>query len=215
MFVLHRQPLGEHDQLLSVLSRESGRLFLVTPRRCSLSLVLHACFQADWQQGIDWPRIAAVSCLESHHLKGDHLLCGLYVNELLHRLLPLNDAAPAVFIQYQTVIRALADQHQPEPWLRILEYQLLQSIGYGFSWQQDHNERPLKPECYYDFVPGSGFIPSATGAFAGQSLLALSGTEQPDIHSWRCAKQILRAAIDQLLDRPLISRQFFAYGSAS
>lgn len=212
LYVLHRQPLNESDWLLTVFSRESGRLTLVTPgRRHQIELVLHTSYQADWRKAADWPRIVAASERDVCHLEGDALFCGLYANELLVRLLMANEPAPALYDHYASVLAALSRGDHPEPWLRILEYQALQHAGYGFSWGATADGRPLSAGQRYDFVAGTGLISSSSGTYRAEWLLPFTGIGKPDETSWRCAKQILRLAIDAAMERPLVSRQLFSW----
>ena len=65
-------------------------------------------------------------------LEGEALFAGFYVNELLVRLLPREDAMPALFASYVQALKALAgDSTIHERALRIFEGVLLEDLGYG------------------------------------------------------------------------------------
>ena len=209
--VLHRVPLDEADWLLTVFSRQSGKQFVVTPHRKQTRLELNSIYEAGWSDSDDWPRIYAVNCVKQSQLDGDALLCSLYLNELLVRLLNTGDSMPTVYDRYERTLEALAGGQHPEPWLRTFEYQLLMQLGYGFSWSSDCDGRPLDAQTRYDFEPERGLLPSRDGAYAAHWLLPLSGTGKPGAESWVCAKRILRQAIDHILDRPLQSRELFSW----
>jgi DNA repair protein RecO (recombination protein O) len=66
-------------------------------------------------------------------LNGEALFSGLYLNELLIRLLPAEDPHPAVFDHYAATLLALAEGRPLEPLLRSFEWRLLDDLGYGFS----------------------------------------------------------------------------------
>lgn len=210
--VLHRQPLAESDWLITVFCRDLGRLMLVSShRRKTIEPTLHCAYEADWRQMDDWPTLYAVSESCAWSLQGDHLLCGLYINELLMRFLSNADPAPALYDRYEATLAALSRGDHPEPWLRMLEYQLLEHAGYGFDWHLASDGLPLQVGKRYQFLAGIGLVPSVSGDFLAEWLLPLAGSGQPDSVSWMCAKRILRMAIDHALDHPLSSRQLFSW----
>jgi DNA repair protein RecO (recombination protein O) len=65
-------------------------------------------------------------------LHGDALFSGLYLNELLMRLLPAEDRTRRCSITTLT-LQALAEGRPLEPLLRSFEWRLLDDLGYGFS----------------------------------------------------------------------------------
>ncbi|MCH2039509.1 MAG: DNA repair protein RecO C-terminal domain-containing protein [Saccharospirillaceae bacterium] len=225
LFVLQRQPVGEYQFLLDIFSAEAGRLSVVTPQRSAKQdAFIPDCFQqcqADWRVGEDWPQIKALQRQRTFQLRNNSLYCGLYLNELLARLLPRNEPAKDLFLLYASVINALEDNNDSanggalEPWLRLFEYQLLQQLGLGFSWQQDSLARPITLHQRYRFNPQEGFYLHGAGFFRGSDILAFAGwlknfAEVPhDVSVWQTAKQVLRLALEHVLERPLISRQLF------
>ena len=70
-------------------------------------------------------------------LNGEALFSGLYLNELLIRLLPAEDPHPAVFDHYAATLLALAEGRPLEPLLRAFEWRLLDDLGYGFALDSD------------------------------------------------------------------------------
>lgn len=82
-------------------------------------------------------------------IEGDALFSAFYVNELLIRLLPREDAMPQLFASYAKVLEKLAGSeaaHQAA--LRTFELELMEMLGYGLPvtgepWYWDGEE--LKP----------------------------------------------------------------------
>ena len=58
-----------------------------------------------------------------------HLLCGLYVNELLERLLQPFDSHPKLYVYYQYVLNELVSGEDIEGALRTFEHRLLDELG--------------------------------------------------------------------------------------
>jgi DNA repair protein RecO (recombination protein O) len=207
LYLLRRQPLREHEWLLDIFSQQHGRLSVVAGRSNQIPDLLQRC-DGDWVSAEDWPRIRGLRPEQASTLKGPALYCALYVTELLARLLPRGEALPDVFLAYQETLQALTVSQLPDPWLRLFEVRLLTALGYGFSWQQDAQGQPLQASRRYAFVPREGFSISEQGV-QGADLIAFARTERDNPRAWISAKQVLRAAIDDLLERPLTSRELF------
>ncbi len=122
-------------------------------------------------------------------LQGEKLFSGMYLNELLVRLLSSADPQPLLFAAYQQVLEQLANDAPVEPTLRRFEWQLLEVLGYGFSLSED--------------LSGAGL--------PGHALLAMAADDWTATITLRAAKQLMRQALAvHLGDRPLVSRQLFA-----
>lgn len=89
-------------------------------------------------------------------LHGDALFSGLYLNELLIRLLPAEDPHPVVFEHYAATLQALAAGRPLEPLLRAFEWRLLDELGYAFALDQDINGDPLVVDGLYRLQVDAG-----------------------------------------------------------
>ncbi len=204
--VLHFQVLGEQDWLLDTFSVERGRQKLIL-KRPLVSPDLFIEYQCDWLQKTDWPNIKAWQPKKRWNLDSTALYCGLYLNELLVALLPLAEPLPSLFKTYQNTLQALSENQWSEPWLRMFEWQLLQQLGYGFSWQLDHQSQAIIPQSFYQFLPATGFVKADSG-FSGNDIIAFAQGSK-EIRVWQLAKRIFRLALDELLPKPLCSRELF------
>jgi len=144
------------------------------------------------------------------------LFSGLYLNELLTRLLPKFDAAPTLFAAYGDAIEVISTSADPELTLRRFELLLLEELGYQIQWQRDFEERPIQQTAHYCYQPDRGFVPSR----GADTPLVMSGVQLLTLADWQrsgCAideicqaklKGIMRLAIDQRLGgRPLKVRE--------
>lgn len=149
-------------------------------------------------------------------LQGEKLFSGMYLNELLVRLLASGDPQPLLFAAYQQVLEQLAQNAPLEPTLRRFEWQLLDVLGYGFSLSTDAQGQPLDPQQGYVWHAGAGLQrvqdPLLSGAgLAGYALLAMAADDWTATTTLRAAKLLMRQALAvHLGDRPLVSRQLFA-----
>lgn len=206
LVVLQCQPLAEQDWLLDCFSRERGRHRL-TLKRPSQSPDLFIEYQGDWLAKTEWPSVKAWQAKKHWYLDSTELYCGLYLNELMVNLLPLDEPLPSVFNTYITTLQALTEKQWSEPWLRMFEWQLLQQLGYGFSWHNDNENHTIEPHTHYQFIPATGFVKADSG-FKGEDIIAFAQGSK-DVRVWRLAKPIFRLALDQLLAKPLSSRALF------
>ncbi|AYF87910.1 DNA repair protein RecO [Pseudomonas sp. JS3066] len=146
-------------------------------------------------------------------LAGEALFSGLYLNELLVRLLPAEDPQPALFEHYAVTVQALAANRPLEPLLRAFEWRLLDELGYGFALDSDLAGQPIAPEGIYRLLPDAGLEPVGQlqpGLFQGRELLALAEADWSAPGALGAAKRLMRQALaPHLGGRPLVSRELF------
>lgn len=146
-------------------------------------------------------------------LSGAALFSGLYLNELLIRLLPAEDPHPALFEHYALSLQALAGNPPLEPLLRAFEWRLLDELGYGFALDVDCVGQPIAHDGLYRLLPDSGLEPVVQlqpGLFQGADLLAMAQADWSSPGALAAAKRLMRQALAPLLGgRPLVSRELF------
>jgi len=146
-------------------------------------------------------------------LTGEALFSGLYLNELLIRLLPAEDPHPAVFDHYAMTVLALAEGRPLEPLLRSFEWRLLDELGYGFALNLDSEGQPIVGSGLYRLHTEAGLVPIGQlqpGAFQGVELLAMAEADWAVPGALAAAKRLMRQALaPHLGGRPLVSRELF------
>ncbi|QBF28199.1 DNA repair protein RecO [Pseudomonas tructae] len=146
-------------------------------------------------------------------LHGDALFSGLYLNELLIRLLPAEDPHPVVFEHYAATLQALAAGRPLEPLLRAFEWRLLDELGYAFALDQDINGDPLAVDGLYRLQVDAGLervYLLQPGLFNGAELLAMADADWDIPGALSAAKRLMRQALAVHLGaRPLVSRELF------
>ncbi len=223
-YILHTRPYRDTSLLLEIFSRDHGRINAVArsargPKsRFKGMLQQFVPLVLSWQGRTELMNLTvAESYGISHYLTGEALLCGIYLNELLMRLLHRHDAHPGLFAAYQQALIGLQQQQQ-QITLRLFEKRLLIELGYALQLDKDASTgMDIMLEQYYYFDPIQGLISCANHAskkniFRGESLLALHYEELTDREHLRDAKRLLRLAVMSLLDnKPLKSRELFLY----
>lgn len=186
-FVLHHYDWSESSLILETFTRHFGRVALVAKgakrpssnfRPVLLPLQplavayagegeIRTLKGAEWQGGHIMP-------------KGEALLSGYYLNELLIRLLARDDPHPALFDIYAQVVQVLASGHDGTmaPALRAFELLLLRDIGFLPELHtQTLTLTPLEPDLLYTLVAEGGLR-----TYASQDRAGLSGHVWLQLH---------------------------------
>ncbi|MDR0276847.1 MAG: DNA repair protein RecO [Paucimonas sp.] len=146
-------------------------------------------------------------------LVGDALFSGLYLNELLTRLLPAEDPHPALFEHYAATLQALAAGRPLEPLLRSFEWRLLDELGYAFALDHDINGDALVADGWYRLQVDAGLervYLLQPGLFSGVELAAMAEADWEAPGALSAAKRLMRQALAvHLGGRPLVSRELF------
>lgn len=149
-------------------------------------------------------------------LGGTALFSAFYLNEILVRLLPRDEAQPGLFVAYADTLGCLLEGQDAAALLRKFECRLLDTLGYGIDFSHDSDSgEPVNPAFDYDFHPERGFSRRhmAGRAFPGEALLQLAAGEYSSPAAAAAAKRINRLALARLLgNRPLKSRELFLAG---
>jgi DNA repair protein RecO (recombination protein O) len=214
-FILHYRPYRETSLLLDLLTQDHGRVALISRGVRKTRSPLKALLQpfnpllVSWQGKTELMTLTAAEMNGAPaQLRGDCLLSGFYLNELLVRLLQKQDPCPHLYRVYQnTLVELQADRLQQKT-LRIFEKRLLEELGYGLQFQS------IVAEKYYQFNPEQGFElhnhEVNNRVFLGKSLLALADEQLNDPESLRDAKRLMRMVLAPLLgNQPLHSRKLF------
>lgn len=185
-YVLHRYDWSESSLILEVFSRHYGRIAIVAKgvkrptssfRPVLLPLQpLHLAFggdaeirtlkAAEWQGGHVMPT-------------GDALMSGLYLNELLLKLMARDDPHPRLFDVYANVVQVIASEHGEalQPALRTFELLLLREIGLlPLLDVQTMTLAPLAEDLRYTLVPEGGLRqanPTDRASLTGAQWIAL------------------------------------------
>jgi len=136
-FILHATAWRETSLILQTFSRDHGRIALAAKGAKRPHSALRPVLQAFQPLTLAWSGAGEVKTLTRAELAGAYLLPGAalmsawYVNELLLRLLPREDAHPQLFDAYDSALASLAQGGRAAGALRRFEWTLLQETGYG------------------------------------------------------------------------------------
>lgn len=225
-YVLHRRPYRETSLLVDVFSLNAGRMSVVARGGNSVKSPLKAQLQPfqplllDWQGRHDLKTLTQTEVQKGPVLqRTDALYCGLYINELLQRLLPAGDPSPELFAAYIDTLDQLATAMDVQPVLRRFEWAFVDAMGLSFDWTMTTDTgEAVVPGGHYGYDPEQGIVSGRVstprlGGLPGDVLLALSAGDLESPACRRLAKKTMRVLIDHLMQgRPLNSRALFSHG---
>jgi len=224
-FVLHSYPYLETSLLVEAFTRPFGRVSMVArgarrPRSPMRGLLLS--FQPlalSWFGKGELRTLSRAEWLGGQpFLRGEALLCGFYLNELLLRLLPREDAHDALFDRYRQALQELAQSMETGgesgPVLRAFEKALLKELGYAMTLERDSDGQAVDAGRTYRYDPERGPV-HANGSgeealFSGRTLLDMAKDDYGNPVTQQQSKALMRALINHRLDyQALRSRQIF------
>ena len=219
-YVLHSYPYRETSLIVEVYVREHGRLALMArgARRPKSSVrgvllpfqpllvswsgkrELRTLTRAEWRGGYA-------------PLRGQPLICGFYLNELLLKLVPRDDPHEELFEIYERTLEALAAGADPAAQLRRFEIALLGELGYALVLDRDvERGEPVARERSYVYVvergPVSGSSARMGVELSGQTLIDMQSGSFTSAATQQESKTLMRALINHYLgDQVLHTRQ--------
>ena len=229
-YLLHRRPFQNTSLLVDFFCLDYGMVRAVAKgarREKSKHRALLQLFQPLLVSFSGRGEVKTVTGVESGlsaiKLNGERLFSGMYVNELLARLLLHHVEHTALYGHYQESLIALQGEADVQSILRRFELKLLAELGYGINLHTDcHSHEPIDGDASYRFTPDVGFelavasaaevatTPGSSHLFAGEHLIALRQLDLGDASIAKSAKRLLRIALGAHLgDKPLNSRSLF------
>lgn len=216
-YLIHSRPFSETSLIVELFTESHGRITAVAngvkrPKNVNKSLLQpFRPLLVSWRgQGdlktlirIDSPTLALP-------LTKSYLYSGLYLNELILRLLDKELSQPVIYSAYHATLIALSKNEDIEVNLRQFELTLLSELGQGISFEVDVDNQAIEAHWRYDLLGEQGFISRVDGKFIGQSLINIANTNYCDNITRNHAKKITRQALTPLLGtKPLHSRRLF------
>jgi DNA repair protein RecO (recombination protein O) len=221
-YLLHSYPYRETSLVIETFTRHQGRVAMVArgarrPRSAMRGVLLafqplliswagrselRTLHKAEWQGGLA-------------QLKGDSLLCGFYLNELLLKLVARDDAHEALYLAYEDTLHALAAGAAHDVTLRRFERHLLRELGYAPSLDREAvSGAPIIASQRYVYLIESG--PVRTGSvdhgsaqnrleLNGQTLLDMACDNYENAVTLQQSKALMRMLINHYLGNQMLN----------
>jgi DNA repair protein RecO (recombination protein O) len=223
VFVLHTYPFKETSLVVELFSHDYGRIATTAkgarrPRSAMRGML--QSFQpliATWSGKVELKTLYSLDWAGGLLLlKGEALMCGFYLNELLLRLLPREDAHEALFVYYSATLKNLASEVDFAVTLRRFELKLLQELGYAIPLQVDSSGAPVLAEQSYIYQAEHGALRTSGldnmgqhgVQLTGKTLLDMAFDDYSQAQTQQQSKQLMRYLLAHYLgDQPLHTRQ--------
>lgn len=225
-FILHHYPYRDTSQILDLLTKDFGRLSVVSrgslAARSKLKSVLQPfrLLHVAWAGKGDMPTLITAELAETRPvlLSGNKLSSGFYLNELIMHFLHRHDVQEDLFCLYANTLLQLSAETSLEIVLRLFEKQLLNDLGLGLNLTHDADsgepvERAGQYIFYVEHGPVSALSPdlvSQRPMISGESLLAFARNDLDAENTRREIKLLMRHVLAfYLAGKPLKSRELF------
>ncbi|GAA5629607.1 DNA repair protein RecO [Acinetobacter calcoaceticus] len=220
-YLIHHRKYREKSHIVHLFTQEYGRVDGIL-RQIPPPQYQPICLQATGKSELkNFTKLEILNQPVFFH--GDAFFAGFYLNEIVLRLCPLEEALPQTFEQYQLTLLQLqqfASHEQASLFLRQIlrqfEHVLLQELGYAIDFSVDANQQDILPLRHYQFQLNDGFLPVAQASrstLSGALITSMQNHEDGQDFSHEQLQllgKLYRQMISSLLgDRPLKSRQLW------
>jgi len=219
VYVLHTYAFKETSLVAELFSKTHGRVATLAKGARRPRSAMRGQLQSFQMLAAAWSGKNELKTLHSLDwadglvlLQGEALMCGFYLNELLLRLLPREDAHEQLFDYYQATLKALTKGTELAMHLRRFELNLLQEMGYAVPLVIDENDAPISQESNYRYEAEYGACAlSATKngvELSGKTLIDMARDNYESVQTQQQSKQLMRYLLAHYLgDKPLHTRQ--------
>lgn len=219
VFVLHTYPYKETSLVVELFTRHVGRVATIAKGARRPRSVMRGMLQSFQPLTATWSGKQELKTLHSLDwrcglllLQGEALMCGFYLNELLLRLLPREDAHESLFDYYSQTLTTLTTSDDLATTLRRFELKLLQELGYAIPLLKDENDADILAQTHYRYEAeyGACALQSCHNGIQmqGSTLLNMAKDDYADAQTKQQSKQLMRYLLAYYLgDLPLHTRQ--------
>lgn len=221
-YVLHSRPYRETSLLVEALTSTQGRITLVARGAKSGKVKKSSILQLFVPLTLTWYGNGdLVTMVMAEHagaplsLMGASAICGLYVNELLIKLLQKWDPCMPTFASYNQVLMELesATPNARQIILRKFEKELITNLGYALPLDTEMlTGNAICDDQYYCYDPGVGLRQVRStylGAIKGTSILAFAA-DQYIPSAMADIKRLMRSVLAHYLgNKKIVTRELW------
>ncbi len=223
VYVLHTYPFKETSLVVELFTHGFGRVAAIAKGARRPRSAMRGMLQSFQPLIATWSGKLELKTLHSLDwagglllLKGEALMCGFYLNELLLRLLPREDPHEALFEYYSLTLKTLSISQDLATTLRRFELKLLQELGYAIPLNVDENGAIIiEAHTYiYEAERGASQLSSMMNGkrngvqLYGKTLIDMAKDDYINPQTQQQGKQLMRYLLAYYLgDKPLHTRQ--------
>jgi DNA repair protein RecO (recombination protein O) len=215
-FVLHAYPYKETSLIVEAFTRRFGRISLLARGARRPRSAMRGVLLAFHPLRFTWSASAELGTLTAAEwgggqksLAGIGLMCGFYLNELLLRLLPRDDAHEALFDAYSDALARLSESRAAtaaqSAVLRGFERRMLAELGYAPVLDREAaSGAAIEPDKRYVYEAERGPVETrrsnGDSVVSGRTLLDMAADDYEDARTREEARRLMRALIAERLD---------------
>jgi DNA repair protein RecO (recombination protein O) len=210
-YVLHAYAYKETSLIVEAFTRRFGRVSLLARGARRPRSAMRGVLLAFHPLRLTWSTSAELGTLMAAEwgggqkaLAGVGLMCGFYLNELLLRLLPRDDAHEALFDAYATALVRLSTGEAQAGVLRGFERRMLAELGYAPVLDREaESGAAIEPEKRYSYEAERGPVETrrsnGDSVVSGRTLLDMVADDYEDARTREEARRLMRALIAERL----------------
>lgn len=221
-FILHTRAYKESSLLVDLFTLNYGRVSAVARLSKKVSSRSRGVYQPFIPLKLDlvqsrgslWTLKDAYMQRSCYIFNEKHMLCAMYVNELMLYLIKSHESAPKLFASYMRTMESLETDKDCSYTLRCFENSLLEFLGYAIDYG-NADAGQINPSYRYIFDVENGFLLTKDlhiRTYSGQTLLRIKNQDSPESEECRkVQKEVNKCIIDYLLEgKKLKSRELFS-----
>lgn len=224
-YILRTRPYSDANVIVDLLTQDAGRITCMARPAKLRGKVQKGHLQAFRVLRLDWQGRGEILSLKQtderfrHRLPVGNLLYGLYLNELILRLIPLHTSLDTLFSDYQNSLQLLAGSVPAMPVVMQFEMALMEGLGHPLSlWNDDDDGAEIMLGQRYLYSMGAGVLPynsnrphTAGVLITAELLVALREPSEMRFPELQLQRQFLDKFWQQLTRRPFNSRKLLRF----
>ena len=224
-YILRTRPYTDASVIVDLYTKSAGRLTCMT-RPSKLRgkvqkghLQAFKILQLHWQGRSDLSRLTQTDERFRHRIPAGHLLYGLYLNELLLKLVQTHSPMDELFTTYQHTLQLLCDTELPMIVVMRFELVLLEELGHMPDlWQDDEHGESINSDSYYNYGVKTGLHLKQTSAVEydkvpifGSLLISIREPDTMSLEQYEDLRRFLDALWMQIVRKPFNSRKLIRF----
>lgn len=220
-YVLRTRPYSDTRVIVDVFTQDAGR-FACMSRPAKLRgkvqrghLQAFRLLQLNWDGRGELSRLTQTDERLRHRVPGSHLLYGLYLNELVLKLIQPHSSLDQLFTHYQHSLHSLTQSEAPMTAVMQFELALLEALGHSINlWHDDMHGEAVVAEHRYHYHLGAGLLPAVASSEAvsgvpveGELLVTLRENEALSLGQVQDLRRFLDRLWLRIAGKPFNSRK--------
>ncbi|RVU83898.1 DNA repair protein RecO [Leucothrix sargassi] len=221
-YILRTRPYTEANVIVDIFSQEHGRMTCMARPAKVRGKVQKGHLQAfrllqfEWQGRGEMGKLMQTDERFRHRIPAAHLLYGLYLNELLLKLIKPHTTLEGLYEDYQRCLGLLVESELPMVVVMRFELLLLEGLGHAVNlWHCESDGQDIRAEFTYAYSLGIGLsqqTQQVSGvSIRGELLIAMRTPVSMTLEQYQALRVFLDRLWLNLLGKPLNSRKLLIF----